>query len=233
MFENCTDAHCHIGGVSAPFEAAVCAINAAQWRDLKNAENPKIKKTFGFFLGEAIDIPEAQMQADMKSLSDFLGGAAAVGEFGLDKRFSEVLPFYKQEIIFDAHIELASAFALPCVLHCVGAWGFLLKKVRAAKRRNGALRFLLHSASCSPDLARDFQKLGCYFSFSPRQLASKNGAALAHSAEAERILLESDDVPNAETYARALRKIAELRNMRETELSDIVYSNFHAFYSKK
>ncbi len=233
MFENCTDAHCHIGGVHAPFEAAVCAINAAQWRELQNAENPKIKKVFGFFLGEAIDVSEAKMQADIESLSGFLGGAAAVGEFGLDKRFSEVLPFYKQEVIFDAHIELASRFALPCVLHCVGAWGFLLKKVRAAKRGDGALRFLLHSASCPPDLAREFQKLDCYFSFSPRQLASKNGAALARSAGAERIMLESDDIPDAETYARALRKIAELRNMREAELSDMVYSNFHAFYSEK
>lgn len=224
-----TDAHCHIGGVGADFPAAVCAINPEQWRGLSAADNPEIKKVFGLFLGEALQHSDADIDAVMDELAPYLRDASAVGEFGLDKRFAPVLPFYRQEKIFDAHVRLALETHKPCVLHCVGAWGFLLRKMRIAAK-TGVGKFLLHSASCPPDLSRDFAKLGAYFSFSPRTLRSRNGAETAAIAPAEKVLLESDDTPDAQIYAAALAKLADLRNISESEMSEIVEENFHAFY---
>lgn len=224
-----TDAHCHIGGISSDIDAAVCAINEAQWPQLARAGNPKIKKVYGLFLGEALSHSDAQLSEAFKTLRDYLCGASAVGEFGLDKRFTSVLPFYRQEKIFDAHIELCIAAGLPGVLHCVGAWGFLLKKLKAASR-SGAGPFLLHSAGCAAELARHFMELGCYFSFSARQLASRKGLETAAIVDRDRILLESDDLPSAQAYAQNLNKLAAVRNTDAGELSICINRNFHRFF---
>ena len=120
---------------------------------------------------------------------------------------------------------------LPCVLHCVGAWGFLLKKVRTAVKRSGIKKFVLHSASPSIEMAREFEKLGGYFSFSMRQLNSRKGAECASIVSIERIMLESDDVPSAQNYAQTLAKLAQIRNISQIELSEKIYNNFEKFYS--
>ena len=143
-----TDAHCHIGGANLNFEAAVCAINRTQWSELFTNNNPKIKRVFGLFLGEALTHTDNEIDSDMEALKSFLSRADAIGEFGLDKRFVPVLPFYRQEKIFDAHISLVGESHLPFVLHCVGAWGFLLKKIRGASKKTKLGNFLLHSVGC-------------------------------------------------------------------------------------
>ena len=231
MSLSATDAHCHIGGISTDIFAGVCAINEPQWAQLSVIENEKVKKTFGLFLGEALQHSDVEIENSMTALEPYLKNASAVGEFGLDKRFSSVLPFHKQEKIFDAHIELASKYQLPCVLHCVGAWGFLLKKVRTAVKRSGIKKFVLHSASPSIEMAREFEKLGGYFSFSMRQLNSRKGAECASIVSIERIMLESDDVPSAQNYAQTLAKLAQIRNISQIELSEKIYNNFEKFYS--
>lgn len=227
-----TDAHCHIGGADSKTDAAVCAICKEQWQILSGARGEKIKKVFGLFLGEAINHSDAQIKADAELLAKYLGGADAVGEFGFDKRFAPVLPFYRQEKIFDLHLALCADFSLPCVLHCVGAWGFLLKKMRGSKKRFGVGKFLLHSASCPPEMAREFEALGAYFSFSMRELKSKNGIAAAKAASAGRVMLESDDVPSAALYAEEAARLAEIRNISPGELSIAVNKNYFNFYSK-
>lgn len=227
-----TDAHCHIEGAASDIDAAVCAICAGQWRLLAGAQNKKIKKVFGLFLGEAINRSEADIDGEIALLKNFLPGADAVGEFGFDKRFAPVLPFFRQEKIFDAHAKFCAEFDLPCVIHCVGAWGFAMKKIRRAVGAGAIKKFLLHSAACPPDMVREFEKLGGYFSFSMRELKSKNGAGAAKAASAERILLESDGAPSAQNYAEALAKAAELRNISAGELSIAVNKNYFDFYSK-
>ncbi len=225
-----TDAHCHIGSISTDILAAVCAINEPQWARLHDFENSKLKKVFGLFLGEALQHSDVEIENSMAELDSYLKNASAIGEFGLDKRFSSVLPFHKQEKIFDAHVELASKYQLPCVLHCVGAWGFLLKKMRYAVRSKGVKSFVVHSASPSIDLAREFEKLGGYFSFSMRQLNSRNGLACASKVPLTRVLIESDDIASAETYMQTLSKLSEIRNISIDELSENVYKNFERFY---
>ena len=226
-----TDSHCHIGGIASEIKAAVCAINEPQWAELASVENPNIRKVFGLFLGEALAHSDSEIDKSMSDLEAYLKYASAIGEFGLDKRFSSVLPFYKQEKLFDAHIVIASKHNLPCVLHCVGAWGFLLKKVRYAVKRLGVQKFVLHSASTSKELASEFEKLGGYFSFSMRQLNSRNGIETAMMAPLERMLIESDDIPSEETYNQVVSKLSQIRNISETEVSENVYRNFEKFYT--
>ncbi len=226
-----TDAHCHIGGATTDIFAAVTAINEPQWENLKNVENKNVKKVFGLFLGEALQHSDVEIDDTMARLEPYLEYASAIGEFGLDKRFSSVLPFHKQERIFDKHIELAAKYQLPCVLHCVGAWGFLFKKMRYAVKRKGVKKFVLHSASPSKELAEEFEKLGGYFSFSMRQLMSRNGSETAMNVNIERILVESDDIPSEQCFESTLSKLAQIRNISQLVLSEIVYKNFDKFYT--
>ncbi len=226
-----TDAHCHIGGANLDTEAAVCAINSMQWRELVENTNPKIKRVFGLFLGEALTHSDAEIDADMLALAQFVSRADAIGEFGLDKRFVSVLPFYKQEKIFDAHIAILADCKLPFVLHCVGAWGFLLKKIIVASKKIKMERFLLHSAGCSLEIARAFEDMGGYFSLSLRQLNTRNGSEIATKASLNRLLLESDDIPSEAMYLEALGKLASLRNISEEKLSEIIRENFYRFYN--
>ena len=225
-----TDAHCHIGGANLNFEAAVCAINKTQWSELFVNDNPKIKRVFGLFLGEALTHSDSEIDSDIEVLKNFLSRADAIGEFGLDKRFVSVLPFYRQEKIFDAHISLVDDSHLPFVLHCVGAWGFLLKKIRMASKKAKLGNFLLHSAGCSLSLARDFESMGAYFSLSERQLNTRNGLGIASSVRIDRILLESDDIPSESTYLNVLGRLAQIRNISEDKLSEVIHNNFYQFY---
>ena len=226
-----TDAHCHIGGASLDFNAAVCAINEPQWQELANVKNAKIKKVYGLFLGEALSHSDVELTASMQLLKTHLQNASAIGEFGLDKRFVSVLPFFRQEKIFDEHICIVAETKLPFVLHCVGAWGFLFKKVRSAFSKGQTGKFLLHSASCSKDIATEFAKIGGYFSFSMRALNSRNGAEVASCMPIERIMLESDELPSAEVYASSLERLAQLRNISAEKLSEIIEANFFSFYN--
>jgi len=229
MPQKATDAHCHIGGISTAMPAAVCAINETQWKELENAQNPLLKKVYGLFLGEALSHTDAQIESAVQSLEKLCREASAIGEFGLDKRFTSVLPFHRQERIFDAHVALSVSSGLPCVLHCVGAWGFLLKKLKAAKRA-GAGAFLLHSAGCAPELAREFMRLDCYFSFSKRQLTSRKGLETAAAVPPERLLLESDDIPSPARYAEDLEVLSKIGNYAPDELSDIIFNNFNRLF---
>ena len=230
MNYSATDSHCHIGGIATEIKAAVCAINEPQWAKLASVENSNIRKVFGLFLGEALEHSDVEIERSMTDLESYLKHASAIGEFGLDKRFSSVLPFHKQEKLFDAHIEIASKYNMPCVLHCVGAWGFLLKKMRYSVKRLGVKKFVLHSASTSKELATEFEKLGGYFSFSMRQLNSRNGMDTAMRVPLERILIESDDIPSQESYNQVLSKLSQIRNISESELSENVNGNFEKFY---
>ena len=227
----CTDAHCHIGGAKLDCFSAVCAINEPQWQELADIENPKIKKVFGLFLGEALNHSDTELNSSMQLLKSYLPKASAIGEFGLDKRFVSVLPFFRQEKIFDEHMILVAETKLPFVLHCVGAWGFLLKKVRVAYRKRNTGKFLLHSASCSKEVANEFAELGGYFSFSMRALNSRNGIDVAKNMPIERIMLESDELPSQAGFLATVETLAQIRNIKAEELSEIVKSNFFNFYN--
>lgn len=203
------DAHCHF--VRSCYEIfgetrgeilthsidsiALCASFESEWETLKtlNAQNfgvCEIKKIFGAHPA-SIECETLESGKNfLKKLEKYLPFADAVGEAGLDARYFEKFSKEAQSEFFEEQVNLARRYALPLVVHCVGAWGELLKILEKNFSEFGKLKFLIHAASCSPELVKSFENLGACFSFGKRELSSKKGMECAKAAK--NFMIESD-----------------------------------------
>ncbi|MBO6102820.1 MAG: TatD family hydrolase [Opitutales bacterium] len=181
-----------------------------------------IKAAYGihpWFASEYKIFPEAE-------LAKFLPYARAVGEIGLDKN----RPGYDLQIeFFRRQLEIASDCGLPAVVHCCGAWGDLVKILESVRP---ARRFMIHAANCSAELAGELSKLGAFFSFGARELASAKGAACAKAAEPSKILVESDGGAKAGDLLLAAAILARVRGEGEGRILEAVGENFSEFFKK-
>ena len=187
--------------------------------------------------------------------------AAGVGEIGIDgwivdrarpddPRLAGLrrAPLAEQEEAFLWQLELAADRDLPVTIHCIDAWGRLLELLRTARRP--ARGFLLHAYAGSDELAREFARLGAYFSFNGAFLAPRHAARRAVFARLarERILVETDAPamplpPDQEIHplppspsgdrinhpanlTSAYAGLSEVRGLPERELQATVAANF-------
>lgn len=129
----------------------------------------------------------AGLAEDAPLLPDDLGGAAAVGECGLDGGIA--VPMARQVAALRAQSARARAAGLPVVLHAV----------RCHDRLPGLLaeipvRGVLHSYSGGPELVAAYLGLGMYLSFGPIILdpRARRPILSLQRVPADRLLLESD-----------------------------------------
>jgi TatD DNase family protein len=130
---------------------------------------------------------------------------AAVGEIGLDRWILERAKpddprlaglrrasLDEQLGVFTWQLTLAAERDLPVTIHCIDAWGALLATLRATPRP--ARGFLLHAYGGSAELAREFAKLGAYFSFNGYFLGERQAAKrdVFKHLPADRLLAETD-----------------------------------------
>uniref|UniRef100_UPI003562F724 TatD family hydrolase n=1 Tax=Halomonas sp. TaxID=1486246 RepID=UPI003562F724 len=101
---------------------------------------------------------DAHGEDDLDALAQALDAhpeVVAVGECGIDGRFSETLD--AQWRLFDAQLRLAKALGLPVVIHCVRANDKVAKRLRQLDPPAGGL---IHAFAGSPEQARAFLELG-------------------------------------------------------------------------
>lgn len=130
---------------------------------------------------------------------------AAVGEIGLDRWILERAkpddsrlaglrraPLEEQLQAFSWQFALAAERNLPVTIHCIDAWGALLEALRTSPRP--ARGFLLHAYASSAEMAREFARLGAYFSFNGYFLGERQAAkrAVFQTIPADRLLAETD-----------------------------------------
>ena len=149
------------------------------------------------------------------------GASRYVGEVGLDFSPKHVATRGAQVAAFD---RIAAACAAEggkvLSIHAVRSAGTVLDVLE----RHGVLdggACLFHWFSGTSDELQRAAKLGCFFSVGPHMLASKRGRAYAQAIPRDRLLLETDEPPEAgpvvpaEEFARllegALDEIARLR----------------------
>ena len=135
------------------------------------------------------------------------GAAAgvAVGEIGLDRWILERArpddsrlaglrraSLDEQLDAFLWQLTFAAERNLPVTIHCLDAWGALLKALRESPRP--ARGFLLHAYAGSVELARDFIALGAYFSFNGYFLGERQAAkrVVFGALPLDRLLVETD-----------------------------------------
>jgi TatD DNase family protein len=96
----------------------------------------------------------------LEELELFLKRApSCVGEIGLDG--AKNAGTARQEEVFTAQLKLAGKLSRPACLHCVKAWGRMLKIIK--EELPGT--FMLHSYGGPAEMIKEFSALGAYFSF--------------------------------------------------------------------
>ena len=241
MLERLSDAHCHLEGEdpeSYPPEGveacAICASFANEWSKLEEISRASVKKIFGIHPDiEISKLDDRQMRLTiLPELEKHMDSADAIGEIGLDSRIADRVPIEIQKTLFETQLGMAAKRGLPVVIHCVGEWGALYDILRDFTKNRGLKKFLIHAASCSAQMAVQFEKIGARFSFGIRELSSKRGAECARAASPERILTETDGECSAESLENAAAALAALRGVSAAEIADAAFENFHSFYSK-
>jgi TatD DNase family protein len=136
--------------------------------------------------------------ADDNALSELAGQAAAgvaVGEIGLDPTYS--VPLKTQETAFREQLRLAGSLGLPVLVHCRRAFQRTLQLLREEKACHAG--GIMHAFSGSPEMAREFIRLG--FAISLSGTLTWNNAVrplrLAREIPLEHLVLETDapDMP--------------------------------------
>ncbi len=164
--------------------------------------------------------------------------AVAIGEIGLDYKY-ENAPRQVQKDVFCRLMELARETGYPVCIHDRDAHGDVFDIVRSFRDVKG----VMHSFSSSPEMAKQYVKLGWYISFSGT-VTFKNAAVVPEAAKAvplDRLLLETDapylaPVPyrgkrNHSDYAYATAaRLAELHGVTTDEMIQITRENALKFF---
>ncbi len=164
--------------------------------------------------------------------------AVAIGEIGLDYKY-ENAPRDVQKDVFCRLMELSRETGYPVCIHDRDAHGDVFDIVRSFPDVSG----VMHSFSSSPEMARQYVKMGWYISFSGT-VTFKNAAVVPEAAKAvplDRLLLETDapylaPVPyrgkrNQSSYAYATaEKLARLHGVSTEEMIDITRENALRFF---
>lgn len=122
------------------------------------AHNPVILPAFGIHPMHAATADGETLQR----LSDLAPSGVAIGEVGLDPAYS--VPPELQEVAFRSQIRIALQLGLPLLIHCRRLFQRTLQllKEERAERVGG----IMHAFSGSPEMAREFIKLGFAISIS-------------------------------------------------------------------
>lgn len=168
----------------------------------------------------------------------------AIGEIGLDYHYPDT-DKERQHEVFLLQLELANRLGLPVQIHSRDSAEdmYNILKSNAHLLENGGL---LHCYSHSKEMSKEFEKLGLYFSFGGTSTysGSKKARKTIELLNVERLLTETDSpylppkslygtFPNTpESIVEILKNMAEIKNLSEFEMSEIVWANAHKLFKK-
>ncbi|MBR1585014.1 MAG: TatD family hydrolase [Clostridia bacterium] len=160
--------------------------------------------------------------------------AVALGEIGLDYYY-DFSPRDVQKRVMAEQIDLAVALDVPVIFHIRDAHGDMVDFFRARKKLPDGI---IHCFSGSPEIAREYGKMGFYISFAG-PLTFKKAPHLWEAAKTvpiDRLLVETDSpylAPEPKRGRRnepanvvwVLKKLAELRGLPEEDMAAITWEN--------
>lgn len=186
---------------------------------------------------EAKDAPKDYLAQLAALLSE--KKAVALGEIGLDYYY-DLSPRETQKRVLAEQVALAVQLRAPVIFHIRDAHGDMVDFFRGCERLPAGI---IHCFSGSPEIAREYVKMGFYISFAG-PLTFKKAPHLWAAAQAvppERLLVETDSPYLSPEPLRGrrnepanvvwvLKKLAALRGMPEEEMARITWGNACAVY---
>ena len=147
----------HLAGVT---DFVVPGVHPSGWErmDCLARENERIFPAFGIHPMHA-DLADDSNLSRLETLSS---SGVAIGEIGLDPSYA--VSMERQEQAFREQLRLAASLGLPVLIHCRRAFQRTLMILRdeGAHHEGG----IMHAFSGSPEMAREFIKLGFAISIS-------------------------------------------------------------------
>lgn len=205
------DTHCHLASprfdpdraeVIARARAAgvtdlvVPAVGPSDYEEIRALAGggPGIHAAFGIHPQLLPELPASDDDRLLAALEAALaaGGAAAVGECGLDgPAAASGAPMERQVRVLRAQLGLARRHGLPVLLHCLRAHDALLSVLEAEPLPAGGV---LHSWSGSVEQVPRFARLGLGFAFAGAITfeGARRGPAAARAIPRELLLVETD-----------------------------------------
>lgn len=165
--------------------------------------------------------------------------AVALGEIGLDYYY-DLSPRDTQKRVMAEQMELALQLNVPVIFHIRDAHGDMADYFRSCDRLPSGV---IHCFSGSPEMAKEYAKMGFYISFAG-PLTFKKAPNLWEAAQAaplDRLLVETDSPYLSPEPFRGrrnepghvvwvMKKMAALRELPEEEMARITWENACRFY---
>ncbi|WP_426449660.1 TatD family hydrolase [Paenibacillus sp. S-38] len=169
----------------------------------------------------------------------------AVGEVGLPYYLRQAAELRGEEFPLDGYVRLLERFVRlaaeldkPIVLHAVYEDADTALDLL---ERHGVHRAHFHWFKGSTDTLRRMERMGCHVSVTPDLVYQAKTQAVAAAVPLERLMVETDgpwpfegpfagQTTHPSMVRQAIRKIAELKGMKEEEAGRILYENSCRFY---
>lgn len=194
--------------------------------------HPGVYAAAGVHPHEAKDAPPDMLDALRRLLRE--ERVAALGEIGLDYYY-DLSPRDVQKRVMAAQVDLALEMDMPVIFHIRDAHGDMVDYFRSLKKLPSGI---IHCFSGSPEIAREYVKMGFYVSFAGPLTFKKapHLQAAAREVPLDRLLVETDSPYLAPEPVRGrrnepanvvytLKKLAELWKMPAEEMAAVTWEN--------
>lgn len=170
-------------------------------------------------------INESRLEADLKIIEEKLQlqNCLALGECGLDKRIEISMEIQTQ--VFEKQLALAIKYKKPVILHCVSAYQEIIE---IKKRLQVEVPMIVHGFSKNSPVAKLLLDNGFYLSFGKYLLRNPELESVFKSVPNNRFFLETDTIE--ETLEEVYQLAAKYKNIKVSELQEIVTTNFQSVF---
>ena len=151
-------------------------------------------------------------------------GVQAIGETGLD--FACDTPREEQLACFRAQLELARRCGLPVVLHCVRAFGEVMRELNTLPPRAA----IFHGFIGSPEQARQALQAGWHLSFGKRSFRSPKSVAAMRTTPLSQLFFETDE--GDESIESVYEEAAGRLGVPEPLLRQAAWENYNRIFTE-
>ncbi len=198
-----------------------------------------VKASLGLYPTDILALSEEEIQKEFDFIVANRSNIIAVGEIGLDyKDTTEKLPQEKQKKYFGQLLEIAEKLKKPVVLHTRKAEADVIEIMQSTTLKD----VVFHCFTGNYKLIKKIVNNGWYFSIPPIILRSLHFQGLVNMVPITQLLTETDSpylapLPKQRNepmfVAKTVEKIAEIKNIAQSEVTKNNFSNFQRIFLKR